>query len=165
MLETKSAVRWEDRRDYYRQEIEKIIDTNKGKAGGLIRILQKSQELVGYITPEMIEMISDKLAIPATKTYGVVSFYNFFTMVPKGKYIIRVCTGTACFVKGANMILDAFERKFGLKPDGITEDGLYSLETVRCLGACGLSPVMSINGNVHGRLQPNTIENILKEYK
>jgi NADH:ubiquinone oxidoreductase subunit E len=165
MLETKSAVRWEDRRDYYRQEIEKIIDANKDKAGGLIRILQKSHELVGYITPEMIEMISDKLAIPATKTYGVVSFYNYFTMVPKGKYIIRVCTGTACFVKGANMILDAFDRKFGLQPDGITDDGLYSLETVRCLGACGLSPVMSINGNVHGRLQPNTIESNLKEYK
>jgi NADH:ubiquinone oxidoreductase subunit E len=86
-------------------------------------------------------------------------------MVPKGKYIIRVCTGTACFVKGANMILDAFDRKFGLQPDGITDDGLYSLETVRCLGACGLSPVMSINGNVHGRLQPNTIESNLKEYK
>lgn len=165
MLETKSAVRWEDRRDYYQQEIEKIIIANKERAGGLIRILQQSQELVGYITPEMIEVISDKLAIPATKTFGVVSFYNYFTMVPKGKNIIRVCTGTACFVKGAGMILDAFDRKLGLKPDDITEDGLYSLETVRCLGACGLSPVMSINGNVHGRLQPNNIESILNEYK
>jgi len=165
MLETNSAVRWEDRRDYYRQEIEKILEANKGKAGSLIRILQQSQELVGYITPEMIEIISDGLAIPATKAYGVVTFYNYFTMVPKGKYIIRVCTGTACYVKGAQMILDAFERKLGLKPDEITEDGLYSLETVRCLGACGLSPVMSINGNVHGRLQPNTIESILHEYK
>ncbi|NLE09235.1 MAG: NAD(P)H-dependent oxidoreductase subunit E [Dehalococcoidales bacterium] len=165
MLETNSAVRWEDRREYYREEIDKIVDANKDKAGGLIRILQQSQELVGYITPEMIEIISDKLGIPATKAYGVVSFYNYFTMVPKGKYIIRVCTGTACYVKGAQMILDAFDRKLGLKPDGITEDGLYSLETVRCLGACGLSPVMSINGNVHGRLQPNNIESILREYK
>ncbi|MBN2240684.1 MAG: NAD(P)H-dependent oxidoreductase subunit E [Dehalococcoidales bacterium] len=165
MLETIGAVRWEDRRDYYKQEIEKIISSNQEKAGGLIRILQKSQELVGYITPEMIETISDKLAIPATKAFGVVSFYNYFTMVPKGKYIIRVCTGTACYVKGAQKILEAFDRELGLKPDGITEDGIYSLETVRCLGACGLSPVMSINGNVHGRLEPSKIENILKEYK
>ena len=165
MLETISKVRWEDRKSYYEQEIEKIISGNKEKAGGLIRILQQSQEMVGYITPEMIEEISDRLAIPATKAFGVVSFYNYFTMVPKGKYIIRVCTGTACYVKGANKILEAFKRELGLKPDGITEDGLYSLETVRCLGACGLSPVMSINGNVHGRLEPGKIESILEEYK
>jgi NADH:ubiquinone oxidoreductase subunit E len=165
MLETKGVVRWEDRKDYYRKEIEKIIKANEKKAGSLIRILQQSQELVGYITPEMIETISDKLAIPATKAYGVVTFYNYFTMIPKGKYVIRVCTGTSCYVKGAQMILDAFERKLGLKPDGITADGLFSLETVRCLGACGLSPVMSINGNVHGRLKPNNIESIINGYK
>jgi NADH:ubiquinone oxidoreductase subunit E len=113
----------------------------------------------------MIEMISDELYVPATKVYGVVSFYNFFSMVPKGKHIIQVCTGTSCYVKGGQKIIDAFAKKIGLEPKGITDDGLYSLETVRCLGACGLSPVISINGEIHGRVKPNTLEDILAEYK
>ena len=165
MLQTKTGVRWEDREDFYQDEIEKIIDANKPKAGSLIRILQQSQELVGYITPEMIEMVSNRLAIPASKAYGVVSFYNFFSMVPKGRYTIQVCTGTSCYVKGGKRIIEAFDKKLGLKPKGITEDGLFSLETVRCLGACGLSPALSINGEVHGRVRPNDIEDILEAYK
>lgn len=165
MLETTNAVRWEDRRDFYKEEINKIILANKDKAGSVILILQQSQNLVGYITPEMIEMISDQLYVPATKVYGVVSFYNFFSMVPKGKYTIQVCTGTSCYVKGGQKIIDAFGKKVGLKPKGITDDGLFSLETVRCLGACGLSPVLSINGEIHGRVKPNSIEDILAEYK
>ncbi len=157
--------RWEERENYYREEMEKIIEVNRSKAGALIRILQQSQELVGYLAPDMLEIISDKLAIPVTKVYGVVTFYNFFSMVPKGKYVIQVCTGTSCYVKGGQKIIEAFEKKVGLKPKGITSDGLYSLETVRCLGACGLSPVLSVNGEIHGRVKPNNLEDILHLYK
>lgn len=164
MLETKTAVRWEDREDYYREEIERIISANEKKAGSLIRVLQQSQDLVGYITPQMIEMVSQKLSIPASQTYGVVTFYNFFSMVPKGKYVIQVCTGTSCYVKGGQKLLDAFSKKYGLKPKGITENGLFSLETVRCLGACGLSPVISINEDIHGRVKPGDLDTILESY-
>jgi NADH:ubiquinone oxidoreductase subunit E len=164
MVETRTTVRWEDREDFYRDEIARIIDANKGKAGSLIRILQQSQELVGYITPEMIEMVSGKLAIPASQAYGVVTFYNFFSMVPKGKYIIQVCTGTSCYVKGGQKLLIPSTRGGGLKPKGITEDGIFSLETVRCLGACGLSPVISINSEIHGRVNPADLEDILNLY-
>jgi NADH:ubiquinone oxidoreductase subunit E len=165
VLETKSKIRWEEREDYYLEEVEKIISVNEKKAGSLIRILKQSQDLVGYITPEIIETVSSRLAIPASQAYGVVSFYNFFTMVPKGKHIIQVCTGTSCYVKGGKNVLDAFRKKLGLAPRGITEDGLFSLETVRCLGACGLSPVMSIDGEIHGRVKPNNLEDILNAYK
>jgi len=141
MLETKEAIRWEDHEDYYREEMENSI------------------------TPEMIEMISSELEIPASKAYGVVTFYNYFSMVPKGKYIVQVCTGTSCYVKGGQKLLDAFNKKIGLKPKGITDDGLFSLDTVRCLGACGLSPVISVNGEIHGRVKPGSLEDILGMYR
>jgi len=165
MLETKEAIRWEDHEDYYREEMEKIIDENRDKAGNLILTLQQGQELVGYITPEMIEMISSELEIPASKAYGVVTFYNYFSMVPKGKYIIQVCTGTSCYVKGGQKLLEAFNKKIGLKPKSITDDGLFSLDTVRCLGACGLSPVISVNGEIHGRVKPGNLDDILDMYR
>lgn len=165
MIEQLVATRWEEKEDVYREEIHKIIDANRTKAGALIRILQQSQDLVGYLAPEMLEIISGKLAIPVAQVYGVVTFYNFFSMVPKGKYVIQVCTGTSCYVKGGQKILENFEKKAGLKPKGITPDGLFSLETVRCLGACGLSPVLSVNGEIHGRVKANELEDILHAYK
>ena len=165
MTELMLNTRWEEKEDFYREEMAKIIDANRSRAGALIRVLQQSQELVGYLSPQMLEIISKELAIPVIQVYGVVTFYNFFTMVPKGKYIIQVCTGTSCYVKGGQKILDAFEKKLGLKPRGITSDGLFSLETVRCLGACGLSPVLSINNEIHGRVKPNNLEEILHPYK
>ena len=156
--------RWEENEDFYRKEIDQIIAANKEKAGALIRILQQSQDLVGYLAPEMLEIVAANLMIPVTQVFGVVTFYNFFSMVPKGKYVVQVCTGTSCYVKGGQKIIEAFEKKLGLKPKGITDDGLFSLETVRCLGACGLSPVMSINGEIHGRVRPNNLEDILQAY-
>jgi len=165
MKENLITARWEEKEDLYRDEILKIIEENRSKAGALIRILQQSQNLVGYLAPQMLEIIAKQLNVPLIQVYGIVTFYNFFTMVPKGKYIIQVCTGTSCYVKGGQKILDAFEKKLGLKPKGITEDGLFSLETVRCLGACGLSPVMSINNEIHGRVKPNNLEEILHAYK
>ncbi len=165
MSENLLTVRWEEKESYYRDAMDKIIDANRAKAGALIRVLQQSQDLVGYLAPPMLEIISKKLAIPVIQVYGVVTFYNFFTMVPKGKHVIQVCTGTSCYVKGGQKILDAFEKKLGLKPRGITGDGLFSLETVRCLGACGLSPVMSINNEIHGRVKPNNLDDILHGYR
>lgn len=165
MTEKLLTTRWEEKEDFYREEMAKIIETNRSKAGALIRVLQQSQNLVGYLAPQMLEIISKQLAIPVIQVYGVVTFYNFFTMVPKGKYVVQVCTGTSCYVKGGQKIIDAFEKKLGLKPRGITEDGMFSLETVRCLGACGLSPVLSVNNEIHGRVKPNNLEDILHAYK
>ena len=112
-----------------------------------------------------MELISHTLDEPMSRILGVLTFYSFFSTVPRGKYVLRVCLGTACYVKGGERILSAFAKDVNLEPGDITEDGKFSLETVRCLGACGLSPVLSIDGEIHGRVKPNGLEDILAEYK
>ncbi|MDD5590859.1 MAG: NAD(P)H-dependent oxidoreductase subunit E [Dehalococcoidales bacterium] len=144
------------------REIQEIIKNNKDKAGGLIRVLQQVQELFGYLPAPIIRGLSRDMKVPLSEVYGIVSFYGFFSMVPKGKYIIQVCTGTSCYVKGANKLLDTLKKDWGLEPDGITEDGRFSLETIRCLGACGLSPVMSVGGEIHGKVKASKLNEILQ---
>jgi NADH:ubiquinone oxidoreductase subunit E len=146
------------------QRIQKIISENRGKTGALIRILEQTQEVIGYLPSKVLEFISRELRVTLSEVYGIVSFYHFFTMVPKGRYIIQVCLGTSCYVKGGPRILDSLEKDFGLEPGGITPDGKFSLETVRCLGCCGLSPVMAVGGNVHRRVKPREIKEILSSY-
>lgn len=131
----------------------------------LISILHYAQDLFGYLPEEVQRFIADLINVPVSKVYGVVSFYSFFTMKKSGKYVIRVCLGTACFVRGSEKILEEFETKLGIKEGETTEDGLYTLETVRCIGACGLAPVIQVNGKTYGNSTVQTVSEILEEYK
>ena len=147
------------------REIQEIIDNTQGQAGVLIRVLQQAQGLFGYLPEPVIKTISRDLKIPLSEIYGIISFYHFFSTVPKGKYVIQVCMGTSCYVKGGQRILDVLKKDWGLEPGGITSDSRFSLETVRCLGACGLSPVMAIGGDVHGKVKASKLSDILGSYK
>jgi len=147
------------------REIQDIISDTEGKSGAVIRVLQQAQGLFGYLPAPVIKTISRDLKIPLSEVYGIISFYHFFSTVPKGKYVIQVCMGTSCYVKGGQRILDALKKERGLDPGGITADSRFSLETVRCLGACGLSPVMAIAGDVHGKVKASRLNDILDSYK
>lgn len=147
------------------KELENYILTLEDKKSSLIIILHKAQEIFGYIPEEVQEFIAEKIEVPVSKVYGVVSFYNFFSMEPKGKYPISVCTGTACYVRGAEKILEALQKEFGLKLGGVTEDGLFSLDSLRCVGACGLAPVMLVGKDVHGKVKPEDVKKIIENYK
>lgn len=146
-------------------QIQSVIDDTGGQAGALIRVLQEAQGLIGYLPAVVLKTISRDLKIPLSEVYGIVSFYHFFTMVPKGRHVIQVCMGTSCYVKGGQRILDALDKEYDLEPDNITADGKFSLETVRCLGCCGLSPVMAIGENVYRKVKPNEIKDILSSYE
>jgi len=147
------------------KEIQEVIGDTQGRAGALIRVLQQAQGLIGYLPEPVIKTISRDLKIPVSEVYGIISFYHFFSMVPKGKYVIQVCMGTSCYVKGGQKILDSLRREWGLEPDGITADGRFSLETVRCLGCCGLSPVIAIGEDVHRKVKSSQLKNILDSYR
>ena len=147
------------------KELENYILTLEDKKSSLILILHKAQEIFGYIPEEVQEFIAEKIEVPVSKVYGVVSFYNFFSMEPKGKYPISVCTGTACYVRGAEKILEALQKELGLKLGGVTEDGLFSLDSLRCVGACGLAPVMLVGKDVHGKVKPEDVKKIIENYK
>jgi NADH:ubiquinone oxidoreductase subunit E len=146
-------------------ELQNILERNKGKAGATIRILQQSQEFCGYLPAPVLDLLSRELNIPLSKLYSILTFYHFFTLVPKGKYVIQVCKGTACYVKGGQKILDALKRDYSLEPGGITGDGKFSLDMVRCLGCCGLSPVIAIGSDVYRKVKPTELKGILSSYK
>jgi len=147
------------------RQIQEMIDVTGGQAGALIRVLQQTQGLIGYLPATVIKTISRDLKVPLSEVYGIISFYHFFTMVPKGKYVIQVCMGTSCYVKGGQRILDTLKKDWGLEPGDITLDGRFSLETVRCLGCCGLSPVVAIGEDVHRKVKPSKINDILNSYR
>ncbi|MBC8274125.1 MAG: NAD(P)H-dependent oxidoreductase subunit E [Chloroflexi bacterium] len=147
------------------QQIKKIIEATDGQAGAPIRVLQQVQELIGYLPHEVLEAISREMRIPLSELYGITSFYSFFSMVPKGKYVIQVCLGTSCYVKGGQKILDTINKDFGLESGGTTPDGKFSLQTVRCIGCCGLSPVMAIREDVHRKVKPSQLKDILSSYR
>jgi len=146
-------------------QIQKIIDETGGRPGALIRVLQQAQGLMGYLPPPVLKSISRDLKVPLSEVYGIVSFYHFFTMVPKGKHVVQVCLGTSCYVKGGERLLAALKKDFGLEPEGITPDRKFSLEMVRCLGCCGLSPVMAIGEDVHRKVKPSQVKDILNSYR
>ena len=146
-------------------QIQEMIDDTGGQAGALIRVLQQAQGVLGYLPVPVLKTISRDLKVPISEVYGIVSFYHFFTMVPKGKHVIQVCMGTGCYVKGGQRILDTVKKEWNLEPGGITPDGRFSLETVRCLGCCGLSPVMAIGGDVHRKVKPSKLKDILSSYR
>lgn len=149
--------------DETRGTIRGVIKRTVG-AGAVIRVLQQVQGEIGYLPAGVLQFISEELEVPLSEIYGIVSFYSFFTMVPKGKHRISVCLGTACYVKGGEKIINAFAKEMKLEPGGITEDGNFSLETVRCLGCCGLSPVMAIGEDVYRRVRPSQIKEIIGSY-
>jgi NADH:ubiquinone oxidoreductase subunit E len=147
------------------QQIKKIIAATDGRAGAPIRVLQQVQGLVGYLPPTALRAVSSEMGIPLSELYGITSFYSFFSLVPKGKYVLQVCMGTSCYVKGAERIMKTLKKGYGLEAGGITSDGKFSLEQVRCLGCCGLSPVMAIKENVYRKVKPSQVQDILASYK
>ncbi len=153
----------EDEKHKYKQ-LDKIIAKYKEEEGMLIRILQKSQNVFGYLPIKVQTYISDRLDIPISKVNGVVSFYSLFSQEPKGKYTIGVCMGTACYVKGAQEVLEAIKKELQIDVGETTMDGLFTLQATRCIGACGLAPVITINDEVYGRLSPADIPGILYKY-
>jgi len=147
------------------EKLQKVIEKYKGMEGALIPVLHEAQEIYGYLPIEVQKMISEGLDIPLAEIYGVVSFYTQFSINPKGKYKIGVCLGTACYVKGAAEILDKFKEKLGIEVGECTPDGKFSIDATRCLGACGLAPVVTINDDVYGKLNAEDVEGILEKYK
>lgn len=146
------------------KELEEFILKLKDKNGALIEVLHYAQNLYGYIGEETQEFIANKLGIPKSKVYGVVTFYSYFTTKPKGKHIISVCTGTACFVRGGEGILEEFKSQLGIGVGETTSDGKFTIDTLRCIGACGLAPVVSVGDKLYGNLKKEDVINILKEY-
>jgi len=146
-------------------ELMKVIAAHKGQKGALMPVLQQAQDIYGYLPIEVQKMISDGMAIPMGKIFGVVTFYAMFSLNPKGKYRISVCLGTACYVKGSDKVYEKLQQVLNLKEGECTPDGKFSLESCRCVGACGLAPVMMINDDVHGRLTPDMVDGILAKYE
>jgi NADH-quinone oxidoreductase subunit E/NADP-reducing hydrogenase subunit HndA len=148
-----------------RTKIEEICKSFHNNPGELINVLHKTQDYLGYLPAEAQEVIAQELHIPTAKVYGVVSFYSFFTMIPKGRYPVSICMGTACYVRGAERILDEFKHLLGLNVGETGADGLFSLASLRCVGACGLAPVVLVGEKVYGRLASDDVKNIVEEYK
>lgn len=146
-------------------ELQSFIDNLEDKRGALIAVLHKAQHLYGYLSNDLIFYISEKLNIPSSKVFGVISFYSYFTTEPRGKYVINVCLGTACFVRGADAIMKEFEKILNIKVGETTKDKKFTLSGLRCIGACGLAPVVMINDKVYGRVELNQIKAIMKEYQ
>ena len=142
-----------------------VISKYKDQKGALMPIMQEAQEIYGYLPYQVQKIIADETGIPIEKIYGVATFYAQFSMSPKGKYVVSVCLGTACYVKGAGKILEEIEKSLGIGDGECTADGKFSLEVCRCVGACGLAPVMIVGGDVYGKLTPDKVEGILAKYE
>ncbi|MCL2435402.1 MAG: NAD(P)H-dependent oxidoreductase subunit E [Lentimicrobiaceae bacterium] len=148
-----------------RTKIEEICESFSNNTGELINVLHKTQDYLGYLPAEAQEVIAQELGISTAKVYGVVSFYSFFTMIPKGRFPISICMGTACYVRGAERILDEFKHLLKLNVGETGADGLFSLASLRCVGACGLAPVVLVGEKVYGRLATDDVRNIVEEYQ
>lgn len=146
------------------KKLEDFINSLPEKRGSLISVLHKAQDIFGYLPSEVQEFVAEKLDLPVSKVYGVVSFYHFFTMVPKGKYPISVCMGTACYVRGAEKVLNEIKDFLKIDIGETTVNGVFSLDCLRCVGACGLAPVVVIGKEVYGKEKVKNIKNILTEY-
>ena len=146
-------------------ELNKIISKHKGKPGGLIPVLEEAQVALEYLPMSVQKKIAKELNLPLSRVYGVVTFYSFFTMTPRGKHTVRVCLGTACYVRGGKAIAETLEKEFGIKEGETTPDRMFTLETIRCLGACGLGPVVVVDEDVHGRMKPSKIKEMMAQYR
>ncbi|SFR96825.1 NADH-quinone oxidoreductase subunit NuoE family protein [Anaeromicropila populeti] len=146
------------------KELEDFIDSVPEKTSSLITVLHKAQEIFGYLPEDVQKFVAVKLDQPIAEVNGVVTFYSYFTETPTGKHIINVCMGTACFVKGSAEILDEFERKLNIKVGETTPDGKYTLQVLRCVGACGLAPVVTVDDRVYGHFTKQMVGKTLEEY-
>ncbi len=147
------------------KKINEICDKYADENTPLIMILSEVQNEYGYIPLEVQEIISAKTGVPVAEIYGVVTFYSFFSLKPKGKYVIGCCLGTACYVKGAQMIIDKFCELLGIKPGETTADGMFTISALRCIGACGIAPAVSINGKVYPKVTVDSVPKIIEEYR
>lgn len=145
--------------------VEQICDSYKDEPSPLMMILSAIQKKYGYIPLEVQEIVSRKTGIPVAEIYGVVTFYSFFSLKPKGKYVLGVCLGTACYVKNSQAIVDKFSALLGIAPGETTDDGLFTIEAVRCIGACALAPAMTISGKVYPKVTPDQVGMIIDEYR
>ncbi len=145
-------------------ELESYIDNMETNKGELIRILHKAQGIFGYLPRDVQLFIARKLGIPGAEVFGVVSFYSYFTTKPRGKHVINACLGTACFVRGADKIMERIKEKLRIESNEITEDGLFTLKDVRCLGACGLAPVVMVDDRVFGRVKEEDVDEIINTF-
>ncbi len=141
--------------------LREVVAKHRDEPGSLIQILHETQNMLGYLPAHVQEVIAAELRIPVTEVYGVVTFYSYFTMKPRGLHVVRICMGTACYVRGAAELLAQVERELGIKAPGTTEDGQFTVETVRCLGACSLAPVMLVDTRVHREVKPRQIAGLL----
>lgn len=145
--------------------IKDICDSFNNKPGELINVLHKTQSTFGYLPAEVQEVVAEGLNLPVAKVFGVVTFYSFFTMKPKGKHPIAICTGTACYVRGAEKVLNEFKNELKIQVGETTADGKFSISCLRCVGACGLAPVVMIGEKTYGRVSPDGVKDILAEYE
>lgn len=151
--------------DESEQKLLEVIEEHKDVRGALITILHETQEIYGYLPERAQKIISEKLNISMAEIYGVITFYTRFSLKPKGKYTLELCMGTACYVKGSGKILEKLEENLGIAVGNSTDDGLFSLETCRCVGACGLAPVLVVGGKVYGRVKPEEVGGIIEDYR
>lgn len=146
------------------QQLDAVLEGLKGQPGAVMPALHQAQDIYGYLPVEVQKKISEALGVSLEEVFGVSTFYSQFSLTPKGRNHISVCLGTACYVKGSDKVLDRLEAKLGIHPEECTEDGEFSLTACRCVGACGLAPVMTVNGEVYGRLVPEDVDKILEQY-
>ncbi len=147
------------------KQLDQVIDAYRGKPDCLIQVLHKAQQVFGYLPKEVQKRVAEGLGVSLNEVYGVATFYSFFSLQPKGKHQVNVCQGTACYVRGSSKVLARIEKELGVGPGETTADGNFSVEVVRCLGACGLGPVMTVDEDVHARLKPDKVPSILKRYQ
>ncbi len=147
------------------KQIKEIVERYKDEATPLMMILEDIQKEFGYIPLEVQELVSDLTGIPVSEIYGVVTFYSFFSLTPKGKYVIGVCLGTACYVKGSQLVLDKFAELLGIQPGQTTEDGLFTLDVLRCVGACAIAPAVTISGKMYPQVKVDSIAKIINDIK
>ncbi len=147
------------------EKLESIIAKHRGKPGGLIPVLEEAQVALEYLPISVQKKIAKGLNLPLSRVYGVVTFYSFFTMKPRGRHTVRVCLGTACYVRGGKALADAIKKEYGVEEGDTTQDRRFTYESVRCLGACGLGPVVVVDDEVHGRMKPSKLKDVLNQYK
>jgi len=147
------------------QQLKEAIALHKTQKGALMPVIQAAQGIYGYMPEEVQKMVAEGMGVSLAEIYGIVTFYSQFSLTPKGKYKISICLGTACYVLGAGQILERFEKELDIKDGQCTPDGKFSLDSARCVGACGLAPVISINDDVYGKLKENMVPDILSNYK
>ena len=165
MSEDKKCACGCDGKDEREEKLMEVIKSVEGDKSKLMMVLNSAQEIYGYIPTSAQKLISDNLKIPMAEIYGVITFYSRFSLEPKGKYNIAVCLGTACYVKGSQSVLDKVKEILKIDVGGVTPDGKFSLEATRCVGACGLAPVMTINNEVYGQMNPAKVVDILSKYE